>query len=164
MTETLPSTTSPARDSASLPPLPLRPIVAPLIRHRASAAAIGIASAAQVVLTTLHLPGLDCPFLRLSGVPCPGCGLSRACATLVTGSPEHSLRMHAFALPVLIAVAVLLVSAALPERARQRLADAVECAERATGVAFLLLVSIMIYWLARLLYAPQAFVSLVGHP
>jgi hypothetical protein len=144
--------------------LPFRPIVAPLIAHRGSAAALGIASAAQVAATALHLPGMQCPFQRLTGIPCPGCGLSRACAAMITGDANHSLRMHAFALPVLIGVALLLLAATLPTPARAKLGDAFARLERTTGVTFLLLTALLVYWLGRLLYAPQAFMSLVGQP
>ena len=159
-----PATISRACDAQARPPLPLRPIVAPLIRHRASSAAIGVASAVQVLAAALHLPGMPCPFLHLTGVPCPGCGLSRACAALAAGSVEHSVRMHAFALPVLLGVVILLLAAVLPAPARAKLADTVERLERASGVVFLLLVALLLYWLGRLLYAPQAFMSLVGQP
>ena len=145
------------------PRLPFRPIVAPLILHRPAAAAIGIASALQIAATALHLPGIDCPMLRVVGIPCPGCGLSRACAAMVKGDPQHSLHMHAFAVPVLIGVALLLVTAALPASARERIGRVVERLESRTGITFMLLSALLLYWLGRLLYAPHEFISLVGH-
>jgi len=160
---------SPAADSASLPPLPsgslalpFRPIVAPLIAHRGSAAAIGLASAAQIIVTILQLPGMQCPLIRLTGVPCPGCGLSRACAAMVTGDPARSLHMHAFALPVLTGVTILLVAACLPTSPRLRMSTAFARLERTTGITFLLLMALLVYWLGRLLYAPHEFMSLVA--
>jgi hypothetical protein len=80
------------------------------------------------------------------------------------GAPVHSLRMHAFALPVLAGVAILLLAAILPAPARAKFSAVVDRVERTTGVTFLLLAALLVYWLARLLYAPQAFISLVGHP
>ena len=148
---------------ASAESLIFRPILAPLIWHRGSAAALGLASAVQVVATVLHLPAMDCPFLGVTGIPCPGCGLSRACAAMVTGAHEQSLRMHAFAVPVLIGVAILIIAAAVPEPTRLKLSLAADRIERATGVTFLLLIALLLYWLGRLLYAPGAFISLVGH-
>jgi uncharacterized membrane protein len=141
-----------------------RPIVATLLRHRPTAAALGIAGAAQVALAALHVRGLECPFLRVTGFPCPGCGLSRACAAMIAGEIEHSLRMHAFALPAMVAIVVLLTAALMPATVRDRLGAVVERIERATGLSFLLQMAILVYWLARLLYAPRAFISLVGHP
>jgi hypothetical protein len=165
------STPSTTADAATAPPvlpetsprsLPFRPIIAPLLAHRGSAAAIGLASAAQVIVTILHLPGMQCPFIRLTGVPCPGCGLSRACAAMVTGDPAHSLRMHAFALPVLAGVTILLIAAMLPTPLRLKFSNAFARLERTTGITFLLLMGLLVYWLGRLLYAPHAFMSLVA--
>ena len=163
-----------AAPSSSLPPssppaLPgrlspiFRPVFAPLVRQRSAAAALGIAGAAQVTLAVLHVRGIECPFLHVTGIPCPGCGLSRACAAMITGATEYSVHMHAFALPALIAIVVLLGAALLPTPRRARVAAAIEGIERATGVSFLLQIAILVYWIARLLYAPQAFISLVGH-
>ncbi len=35
-----------------------------------------------------------CPLVILTGLPCPGCGLSRAVWFLLLGQPVRSLRMH----------------------------------------------------------------------
>jgi hypothetical protein len=160
------SETSPAVISRSSEAKPLRwsfsPIFAPIILHRPTAAAIGIASAAQVCAAALHLPGIDCPLFRLTGIPCPGCGLSRACAAMLRGEPHHSVKMHAFAVPVLVGVAVLLVAMILPTQVREKVGRAVERAERKTGITSLLLGTLLLYWLARLLYAPHEFISLIG--
>ena len=163
MTDTLPSSVSTGGPVMS-PSRPLRPIVAPLIAHRGTATALGLVSAVQIVVTTLHLPGLPCPFLRVTGIPCPGCGLSRACAAMITGDPQHSLRMHAFALPILLGVATLLVSAVLPASKRMKISNAFARFERATGLTFLMMAALLVYWLGRLLYAPHEFISLIAHP
>ena len=142
--------------------MPFRPILAPRMMRRTTAAAIGIASAAQILATALHWPGIDCPFVRTFGIPCPGCGLSRACAAMLTGDPHRSLHMHAFAVPVLVGVATLLIAAALPAAAREKIGRTVERVELRTGFVFLLLTALLIYWLGRLLYAPHEFISLIA--
>jgi hypothetical protein len=153
------STSDPARGKSGFF---FRPLFAPLMTTRKAAAALVALTAAQVAATVFHLPAWVCPFLQVTGIPCPGCGLSRACAALVTGAPAYSLRMHAFAAPVLLGVVLLLVAAVLPAPARLKMSAAAERVERSTGVSLLLLVALLVYWLARLLYAPGAFISLLS--
>lgn len=45
-----------------------------------------------------------CSFRRLTGFPCPGCGMTRALTLLVSGDWESSLRVH----PLVFVVAGLL--------------------------------------------------------
>jgi hypothetical protein len=141
-----------------------RPLLAPLMATRKAAVALAALAAAQIAATAFHLPGWPCPLFNTTGIPCPGCGISRACAALLHGDIDHSLRMHAFAGPVLLGVLSVLVAAVLPASPRAKLLAAVERIERRTGVAALLLIALLVYWIARLVYAPQAFISLISHP
>lgn len=47
--------------------------------------------------------GWECPFLRLTGIPCPGCGLTRACAAALRADFAEAFRLHFMfpAVPVL---------------------------------------------------------------
>jgi hypothetical protein len=141
-----------------------RPLLAPLLATRKAAGALAALAAAQIAATSLHLPGWPCPLFHTTGIPCPGCGLSRACAALLHGEIDRSLRMHAFALPVLLGVLFVLVTAVLPAVPRTKTLAALERVERRTGLMTLLLIALLVYWLARLVYAPQAFISLISHP
>lgn len=55
--------------------------------------------------TLLHLPSL-CPFYELTGLPCPGCGLTRAFVCIGHGQWGASLRWHPLGL-VLYAACVV---------------------------------------------------------
>lgn len=46
-----------------------------------------------------------CPMLLVTGIPCPGCGMSRALLLLLMGHPAESVRMH----PLAPAALVLLI-------------------------------------------------------
>jgi hypothetical protein len=46
-----------------------------------------------------------CVFYRLTHIPCPGCGLTRAMAALFHGDWRASFRYHPLALPILLQVA-----------------------------------------------------------
>ena len=45
--------------------------------------ALGIAGYAAVLLLT----GVGCPIRYVTGIPCPGCGMTRACLALLLGDP-----------------------------------------------------------------------------
>ena len=62
--------------------------------------AVGIALAVLLLIT-----GEVCPIRRLWGIPCPGCGISRAGMLLLEGKLKEAFRMHAFVyvIPVLLA-------------------------------------------------------------
>ena len=141
-----------------------RPLLTPLLATRKAAGALAILAPAQIAATSCHLPGWPCPLFHATGIPCPGCGLSRASAALLHGDIDHSLRMHAFALPVLLGVVLVLVTAVLPAVPRAKLLAVSERIERRTGLMALLLIALLVYWLARLVYAPQAFIALISHP
>lgn len=50
-----------------------------------------------------------CPFRSFIGVPCPGCGMSRALSCFLQGDLESSLYYHAMLIPTLIAAAAFLM-------------------------------------------------------
>lgn len=59
-----------------------------------------------------------CPFRLLTGLPCPGCGLTRSWVYGVHGQWGDSFASHPFGLPLLVAVLVLAV-VALTRRVRR---------------------------------------------
>ncbi|HSZ55190.1 MAG TPA: DUF2752 domain-containing protein [Tepidisphaeraceae bacterium] len=140
----------------------LRPVLAPILRRPGLSLVLGMAGATQVAATLAHLPAMACPVMELFHVPCPGCGLSRACAAVIRGDWHQAIRLHAFAPFLLAAIALFWVAACLPSQARLRLAAYVERMERQTGLPTLLLIMLVLYWIVRLLYAPDAFRSLVA--
>ncbi|MBP1588568.1 MAG: DUF2752 domain-containing protein [Kiritimatiellae bacterium] len=81
-------------------------------------------SAAQIILCVAatgilamaaHFFGLTlCPLKRLTGIPCPSCGTTRACLLLLGGHPRAAFAMQPFAL---VAIPLLLLVAFVP-RAR----------------------------------------------
>ena len=57
----------------------------------------------------LFLYGSTCPSVILTGLPCPGCGMTRAVKILLRGDLAASWAMNPMAVPVLLLVAYCLV-------------------------------------------------------
>jgi hypothetical protein len=78
-----------------------------------------------MLLLVSHLPpdgaGVPvCFFRALSGLPCPGCGLTRALSSLIQGHPGSAFAYHPFAFIVLPMFLLLALHNFLPQAARQR--------------------------------------------
>jgi hypothetical protein len=135
------------------------PVLAQVLEHRATGVLIGVAVVVHLGLMRLALPTWPCPVQHALGVPCPGCGLSRAIAALLRGDWHSALRLHAFAPLFLVALSLIIGMAVLPESVRRRSIAAVAHFERRTGLTALLLVALLVYWLARLLVFRSAFID-----
>lgn len=115
----------------------------------------------HVGLTSLGLPGWQCAFFRLTGVPCPGCGLTRACMLLAKGDVQASLKFHAFAPIFIVLITILIIGTSLPASISEPLILKAEGLERRTGITIIILGGLILYWLARLLLFPAAFAQLI---
>jgi len=135
--------------------------ISPLLRDRKFALVVAGTAGAQIALVSLSLPGWDCPFFRLTGIPCPGCGLTRAVILLLKGDLQASLRFHAFAPLVLLTAVALILVLLLPRSITQPAISKLEILERQTGFTAIILVGLILYWLARLLFLQMAFVQLI---
>ena len=69
--------------------------------------------------------------------------------------------MHAFAPLFLIALALIAVCAASPRSYVTSVANRAESFERYTGITGLILIGLIVYWLARLLFMQGAFVRMI---
>jgi Protein of unknown function (DUF2752) len=135
---------------------------AALLRSRPTVALVAGIAALHLGLTALGLPGWPCPLLHALGVPCPGCGLSRAALELLRGEWRASLSHHAFAPLLLVALGLIGTASLLPEALRLSLAGAVERLERRTGLTAVLLVALVLYWIARFTFARETLPWLAG--
>ena len=119
--------------------------------------ALDAAAVLQTALVAFHQPGGPCAFRAATGVPCPGCGLSRAMVALLRGEWRAALAFHAFAPLGAFCALVLAIGALLPAPLRTRLAAHVAAFEERTGIAVWLAAAFLMYWLVRLLYYPHTF-------
>ena len=95
-----------------------------------------------------------CPWAALLGLPCPGCGLTRAAGLLLRGDLRGAVQLHPLSPLLVPLVAAALLDAVLeplspaqPAAARARLR---RCVERWQGpAAWALLLIVLGVWLAR---------------
>jgi hypothetical protein len=137
------------------------PILASIAQNRVAGLMIAGAAGLQASLIALGLPGWPCPFLHIVGLPCPGCGLSRAVVALLQGDWRSSLELHAFAPIFVLALVFIGWVTILPQKQRGWFISQIELVERRTGITAILLVGLVLYWLIRLLVFPEAFIYLI---
>lgn len=138
-----------------------RPLLSTILRDRKLGIAICAVAFLQLVFALTRLPGWPCPFFHALGLPCPGCGMTRATLLLVHGEWKQAILMHAFAPVFLIALVVITLSALSPKVYVEALANKAELVERYTGITGLLLIGLIVYWVARLLFMQDAFVRMI---
>lgn len=61
--------------------------------------------------------GITCPIKFVTGVSCPGCGMTRACLSLLGGDPAAAFGYHPLVWLLPAALALYLFRARLPRRA-----------------------------------------------
>jgi len=141
--------------------LMFRPLFSGILRDRRLGSFICGAALLQLIFTFLNFPSWPCPIFHTLGIPCPGCGMTRATLFLVHGEWRQALTMHAFAPIVVLALSLITVCTIAPRTRAEWIADRTEVVERYTGLTTLLLSGLILYWLARLLILQSAFVRLI---
>jgi len=137
------------------------PVLALLLEKRTTGLVIVGAAIVHIMLVTLGLPSWQCPIRTTLGVPCPGCGLSRATVALLHGDWRTSLTYHAFA-PLFLAAFLLIAVVMLLPLAKNRLAvDWIKRVESRTKITTIFLILFMVYWLIRLFFYREAFFNLI---
>ncbi len=145
---------------AMLPQTAFAPISS-ILRDRRFAMVYAGGVGLQIGLSALKLHPWQCPIFSSTGVPCPGCGLTRAIELLLQGELRASIHFHAFAPVFLFFSVVLVVVMLLPKRIRRPIVYKAEVLERQTGLTVIILTGLILYWLARLLFLNSAFVQLI---
>jgi hypothetical protein len=127
------------------------PILGPLVRNRQAMIVLASVTVVQVILATAGNIAWQCPVKSTLGVPCPACGLTRAMVLFAQGNWKAAIDLHAFA-PIFFGIGVfLVVGSILPAGLQQKIADQVEAFERLSGIVGLLTLSILAYWILRII-------------
>jgi NhaP-type Na+/H+ or K+/H+ antiporter len=138
-----------------------QPAFSAILHDRRLSSLISGVALLQLLLTLIRFPSWPCPVFHTLGVPCPGCGMTRATLFLVHGEWRQALLMHAFAPIAVLALALIAFCTIAPKPHAEWIADRAEIVERYTGLTTLLLGGLILYWLARLLILQSAFVRLI---
>ena len=136
-------------------------IIAPILQNRTDSLTILTAASFHLGGTYMHLPGWQCPILLATGIPCPGCGLSRAIIMLLKGDLQDSMKLHIFAPIFLTALIALTIILFLPISFRERIIYKIRKIEDSTSLFVVLLVSLFIYWGLRITTNYVEFSSLI---
>lgn len=118
------------------------PAMGKLLEQRAFCRALIAAGFTQLALHACDLPTFTCSFYEVTGVQCPGCGLTRGVSALLRGQWEQALRWHLFSPLALLAMLLILAGSVAPDRLYSRIVLWVSDLERRTcmtQVGFLLL-------------------------
>jgi hypothetical protein len=137
------------------------PVLAELIGQRTMCLAIGGFVITYIACLAVGVRVWACPLRAGVGIPCPGCGMTRAVAALVRGDWVHSLQLHAFVPLFLPAILLVGIAGFMPDKPRLRLAYLVAALERRTGITAFVLAAMLVYWLVRLLLFRETFFALV---
>jgi hypothetical protein len=137
-------------------------LLALLVSCRPACIGLLALAAVQTSLTALDLTAWSCPLRRLTGLPCPGCGLSRACAALARGDVQEALTVHVFAFALPPLALLLAAGACLPARAIARLTAELACWERRTAIFWLVAGAYLAYYLVRIAFCRDHFLALVA--
>ena len=137
-----------------------KPLVANLLRDPWLCRILLGVAVLLVTLSLLSVSFWSCPVLKIFGLPCPGCGMTRSVKFLVTGDFLQSLRYHAFGSLIVVGGVVLLVGGLLPRSLRVPLARKLAPCERAVALHGWLVGALIFYWIFRLSADFVGFISL----
>ena len=127
-------------------------IMGPLMQNRWIIVLLTALTAMQAVLAATLKIAWQCPVKSTLGVICPGCGLTRALVLFVQGHWKAAIDLHAFA-PVVLGIGIFLVIGnSLPAGLRHKFAERVAAFERRTAIVALLMLSMVAYWILRIVY------------
>lgn len=127
-----------------------KPVFGDILRDRTACIAISAFAIGQLALTSLHITLWPCPIETFLHIPCPGCGLSRACVLLLQGQWKAAIQTHIFAPLLLVSLLFIGASTILPDSLRLSVVDKVSAVEKRTGLSAWLLAALLFYWGLRL--------------
>jgi hypothetical protein len=128
-----------------------QPVFSTILESRVETAAIVGFGVVHLGLGMMGLSFWNCPVLAATGIPCPGCGLTRATMQLFHGNISDSLQTHAFAPIFLMALLLMTTVLVLPNSVGTKIINFVNRLETRNGITAWVFFSLMFYWAFRLI-------------
>jgi hypothetical protein len=129
----------------------LPPVFAPLLRERSVCLSLIAVGVILVGANMLGIPMWRCAFHEVTGLPCPGCGLTRGMSALARGrwgqAVEWNIGTPVFALGIVL----MMLATLLPDRVRAPWIAGLERIEQQTGIVLITLTSLMIWGVWRMM-------------
>jgi hypothetical protein len=126
------------------------PWLARLLRERVMCRVLVVVAAILLVAHRYGITLWPCMFARLTGRPCPGCGLTRAMVALAQGDWAAVMIYQPFA-PFFGCVGVLvLLCALLPATSGEKIAGGIDIIERRTAIPALAMIFFLCFGLLRM--------------
>lgn len=129
----------------------LKPWLALLMRQRAMCRGLLVACLVLGLGTWMQWKLWPCLFAEVTGLPCPGCGLTRATMALLRGEWQASWQFHPFAGGFVLVGMLVAAGALLPRSWVAAMAAKVEVFERRSRLPALFLSALVCFGLLRML-------------
>jgi hypothetical protein len=128
-----------------------RPILTVLLRNRWQAQILVAVVILHLVFGVLDFEIWRCPVKTVTGIRCPGCGLSTAILYMVHGKLFKMLHEHAFAPFFSIGILIIAIISFLPERSYSAAVHRIALFEERSGFFSYFLAGFIVYWIIRLI-------------
>lgn len=127
------------------------PLYTLLLANRLICAGLVLLPLALLLPALCHTSPLSCSLFRLTGIMCPGCGMTRATIALCQGRLQDSLLLHPLSPPLCLGWLIAALSLCLQRKQRDSLLVQTEKIEKKTGIALFIIVLFLLYGIIRLI-------------
>jgi hypothetical protein len=124
-------------------------LIAALLAQPLLARAMLLGSAVYGLISWWGLPLMVCPWKNLTGLPCPGCGMTRSTFALLQGRYRESLESNAFSWVVLLLLMIVAVGVSIPARYRMAWIRSIGRWEHRSRWGLWFVIILVIYTLTR---------------
>ena len=128
----------------------LPPLITAILRERAVCIGFLVAGLVLILSRIIGITVYVCPFQTATGLPCPGCGLTRGTTAIFRGQWHEALAFHPFSPLAIACIILLILSLTLPEPRRSKMLATLERFEQRTAFAYFALAALMGFGLWRI--------------
>lgn len=129
-------------------------LFASVLRERTLCAWLLLAGTVLVAANRLGIALWACPFYKMTGLPCPGCGVTRGMGALAQGRWHEAVAFNLFTPVIALGVATMLVVTLLPATMRVTAIHALSRIEARTGLPLLTLIALVLWGFWRMWHGP----------